>query len=387
MLKIGEEEVEAVAQVLRSGKLFRYGGLQECERFERDFAAFLGVRHTVLCSSGTAALSAALVGLGIGPGDEVLVPAHTYMASAGAVLAAGAIPVVVDVDESILMDPAAVQEAVGPRTKAIMPVHMWGSVCDMDALLDVARHNNLLVVEDGCQCIGGTYKGRAVGSMGDAAGFSFNFYKNITCGEGGAVSTNDDLVLQRARCFVDPCGFYWEGRNPGFTPFANCGSRISEVQGAILNVQLRRLPGLLVRLREIKARLLDLTKAAGLTLTPRHSPEAECATSLMYLFKAAETAEQFQKEVGGAILLYTGRHTFTEWDAVLHRHGAHHPALNPFDLPENAQCRKEYSTGMNPKSRSILSRTVSLGLNPEMTDDEVEQLAQKIRLAADHLAK
>ena len=148
MYRIGQEEIDAVAEVIKSRKLFRYGIGNACETFEKRYAEYLGVKHVMLNTSGTVSLNAALVGLQIGPGDEVLVPACTYIATAIAVLAVGAIPVVVDIDESLTMDPKAVEAAIGPHTKAIIPVHMWGLVCDMDALMDVAKKHNLLVIED-----------------------------------------------------------------------------------------------------------------------------------------------------------------------------------------------------------------------------------------------
>ena len=140
MYVVGDEEIEALARVIRSGKLFRYGDEErECDRFERRYAAFLGVDHTALTVSGTYALSAAMIAVGLGPGDEVLIPAHTYMATATAVLTTGAIPVIVDVDESITIDPAAIEAAIGPRTKAIVPVHIWGAACDMNAIMEIAE--------------------------------------------------------------------------------------------------------------------------------------------------------------------------------------------------------------------------------------------------------
>src|SRR5207237_6629818 len=135
MLQVGQEEIAAVSRVIKSKRLFRYTKDSECERFEKRYAKFLAVKHVHLTSSGTTALTAALAGLGIGPGDEVIVPAHTFMATAVAVLAVGAIPVIVDIDESIMMDPAAFEAAIGPYTRAVIPVHMWGSVCDMDAIM------------------------------------------------------------------------------------------------------------------------------------------------------------------------------------------------------------------------------------------------------------
>ena len=169
--------------MIRSKALFRYGVGHECDRFEERYAAHLGVKHFVLSASGSNGLVAALVALGIGPGDEVLIPAHTCMATGTFVLAAGAIPVIVDVDESITIDPVAIESAIGPATRAVIPVHVWGAARNIDTIMDIARRHNLLVIEDACQGVGGGYEGRKFGSIGHMGAFSFNFYKNMTAGE------------------------------------------------------------------------------------------------------------------------------------------------------------------------------------------------------------
>jgi dTDP-4-amino-4,6-dideoxygalactose transaminase len=156
----GQEEIDAIARVIRSNALFRYGIGQECDRFEARYAKYLGVKHFALSASGSNALAAAMVAVGLGPGDEVLIPAHTYMATATSVLAVGAIPVIVDIDESITIDPKALEAAIGPRTKAVVPVHMWGAACHMDRIMDIAKRRGLIVIEDACQGVGGGYEGR-----------------------------------------------------------------------------------------------------------------------------------------------------------------------------------------------------------------------------------
>jgi len=386
MLKAGREEIEAISKIIESGAVFRYRAGGVCETFERRLAAFLGARHVALCSSGTTALTAALAGLGIGPGDEVLVPAHTYMATAIAVLAVGAIPVIVDVDESIMISPDAVENAIGPRTRAVIPVHMWGLLCDMDRLLEIGRRRNLLLIEDACQCIGGTHRGRAAGAMGQAGAFSFNFYKNMSCGEGGAVITSDDTVARRARCMIDPCSFYWEGREDDFRPFAYPGARASELQGAMLGPQLDRLPGQLAELRRTKARVLKaIADLDMLTPAPNHSPEGECAIRIMLQLPDAAAADRFAEALGPrscVVLSRTGRHNYTEWDPILTRQGAHHPAMNPFNFPQNAGCRMDYRKDLCPKSLEILARTVAVYLFPYQTDAQIESLIASIRAAA-----
>lgn len=385
MYIVGQEEIDAIAEVIRSGKLFRYGVGQECDRFEQRYASHLGVQHCSLTASGTYGLTAALIGLGIGPGDEVLVPAHTYMATATAVIAAGAIPVIVDVDESVTIDPAAVEEAIGPRTKAVIPVHMWGTAVDMDAIMAVARRRDMLVVEDACQGVGGGYEGRKFGSIGHAAGFSFNYYKNMTAGEGGAVVTNDPVVAERAKCVVDPCHFYWQGRSDDLKPFAGIGARPSEIMAAMLNVQLDRIDGIVRAMRTERDRILDGTKGLdnlGLRQAPLHSRAHDCGAQALFTLPSAAAAEQFVAIFPSVIAGKTGRHNYTEWDQVLMGEGAAHPALNPYNLPENAACRREYSKDMCAPSLEILDRTVMVATDPRHGEAEIDDTIHNIGVAA-----
>jgi dTDP-4-amino-4,6-dideoxygalactose transaminase len=382
MYRVGQEEVDAIAKVLLSGKMFRYGIGGECERFEQRYAKALGVKHVCMTSSGTTALTAALAGLGIGPGDEVLVPACTYMATAVAVLAAGAIPVVVDVDESLTLSPKAAEAAVGPHTRAMVPVHMWGLPADMDPLMKLARKKKLLVVEDACQAVGGGYKGRMLGSIGHAGAFSFNYYKNMTCGEGGAVSTDDEQAAQRVRCMVDCCGFYWKGREGEIVPFTSNGSRASEIEGAMLNVQLDRIGGMIRSMRRQKARILKETADSGLTPARANSLEWECGSHVMYRLPSTDQADRFAALVHSTVCSKTGRHVYTEWDPIFAQRGAQHPALDPFNLPENAECRKEYTKDMCGPSLDILSRTVMIGTHPDNKRERVTEIIRRIKGAA-----
>lgn len=385
MYIVGQEEVDAVARVIRTGALFRYGEGGECDRFERRYAEHLGCGHFALTVSGTYALTAAFIGLGIGPGDEVLIPAHTYMASATSVLAVGAIPVIVDVDESITIDPAAVEDAIGPRTRAVVPVHMWGAACNMDAIMAIARRRNLLVVEDSCQGVGGAYEGRSFGTIGDAGAFSFNYFKNMTCGEGGGVATSDDAVAERVRCAIDPCHFYWQGRGDGPKPFAGNGGRASEIMGAMLNVQLDRLDGMVQAMRAERARILAGTAHLhnlGLEVAPMNSPEHDCGAHLMFQLRTAEQAKRMAELAPGVVAGKTGRHTYTEWDQVLMREGAGHPAMNPYLMPANAGCRMDYSRDMCGRSLDILDRTVMIGMHPLHDDTQIADIIHNIDAAA-----
>jgi dTDP-4-amino-4,6-dideoxygalactose transaminase len=385
MYTVGQEEIDAVARVIRSGALFRYGVGSECDRFEQRYARYLGAKHFALAASGSNALVAAMIGLGLGPGDEVLIPAHTYMATATSVLTVGAIPVIVDIDETLTIDPAAVEAAIRPRTKAVVPVHMWGAACNMAAIMAVAKRHDLLVIEDACQGVGGSYEGRKFGSIGHAGAFSFNYFKNMTCGEGGGVAMNDDAVAERARCAIDPCHFYWHGRSDSQQPFAGNGARASELEGAMLNVQLDRLDGMISAMRAEKKKILAGTASLhnlGLRAAPMNSPGHDCATQVTYTLPSAEAASRFVQIFPSVIAGKTGRHTYTEWDQVLMGAGAAHPAMNPYLMPANAECRRTYSKDMCARSLEILNRTVMVATSPAHTAEDVEDIVHNIGAAA-----
>jgi dTDP-4-amino-4,6-dideoxygalactose transaminase len=385
MYIVGEEEIEAIAQVIRSGALFRYGVGGECDRFEERYSRYLGVKHFALAASGSNALAAAMIGVGLGPGDEVIIPAHTYMATATSVLAVGAIPVIADVDESITLDPDAFEAAIGPRTKAVVPVHMWGAACDLDRIMEIANRRNIIVIEDACQGVGGGYKGRKFGSIGHIGAFSFNYYKNMTSGEGGGVAVNDDDIAERVKCAIDPCHFYWHGRNDRSKPFAGNGARASELMGAMLNAQLDRLDKMIAAMRAEKRAILKGVAPLGnlgLQPSPMNSPDDDCAAQVMFTFPLAEQADQFVKLFPSVICGKTGRHTFTEWDQVLMGEGASHPAMNPYTMPANAECRTTYPKDMCKRSLDILNRTVMVATHPQHTKTDIDDIVHNIGVAA-----
>lgn len=380
----GQEEIDALARVIRSGALFRYGIGHECETFEARYAKYLGVKHFALSASGSNALAAAMAAVGLGPGDEVLIPAHTYMATATSVLAVGAIPVIVDIDESITIDPRAVEAAIGPRTRAVVPVHMWGAACHMDRIMEIAQRRKLIVIEDACQGVGGGYHGQKFGSIGHIGAFSFNYYKNMTSGEGGGVAVNDDNIAKRARCAIDPCHFYWNGREEE-KPFAGNGARASELMGAMLNVQLDRLDGMVAAMRAERQAILRGTASLsnlGLRPAPAHSPDDDCATQVIYTLPSAQVAADFAKVFPSVIAGKTGRHTYTEWDQILSGEGAAHPAMNPYAMPANAACRKSYSKDMCRASLEILNRTIMIATHPQHGDEQIQDMIHNIGVAA-----
>lgn len=199
-----DAERKEVNDVLETGILMRYGfdgarkGVWKARELEQQICSRFGSQYAHVVSSGTAALSTALAALGIGAGDEVIMPSFTFVASFEAVLSVGALPVLVDVDETLTLDPGAVRKAITPKTKCIMPVHMCGSMADMDALQAICSEHGLLLLEDACQSIGASYKGKSLGTIGDAGTFSFDFVKTMTCGEGGVVMTNNPDLYNKA---------------------------------------------------------------------------------------------------------------------------------------------------------------------------------------------
>jgi len=244
----GEEERKEVNDVLATGILMRYGfdvprkNIWKSKELEEAICKQFGCRYAQLTSSGTSALTTALSALGIGSGDEVIMPAFTFVASFEAVLSVGAIPVLVDIDESLTLNPDAVKKAVSTKTKCIMPVHMCGSMADLDALIQICKEENLILLEDACQSIGASYKGKSLGTIGHAGTFSFDFVKTITCAEGGVVMTNDQDIYNKSDGFTDH-GHDHKGvdRGADLHPFIGYNYRISELHSAVGLAQIRKL--------------------------------------------------------------------------------------------------------------------------------------------------
>ena len=261
---MGEEEVEAAARVVRSRSLFRYYGVdlqKEVETFEAEFARFLDVSHVVAVSSGTAALGVALAALGVGPGQEVIVPAYMWVSVAAAVVNRGAIPVLADIDGTFCMDPKSVEERISSKTAGIIVVHMSGAPADIQAIREIANRRKLFLLEDCAQCIGGSVNGQSVGTFGDMGIFSFQMNKNMTSGEGGAVVTNTRRLYDRAFACHD-LGYARneQGRlilnDPDLCLWGQ-GCRLDELRASVLRVQLAKLPQITASMHRSKYRIRE----------------------------------------------------------------------------------------------------------------------------------
>jgi 8-amino-3,8-dideoxy-alpha-D-manno-octulosonate transaminase len=384
-MEIGPEEKAAVIEVLDEKTLFRYYGptdfVSRVSRLEEEFAARFGVRYALAVSSGTAALITALVALGIGPGDEVIVPAYTFIASVAAVLAARAVPVIVEVDESLTLDPLALEEKITPYTRAIMPVHMRGASCAMDQIMEIARKHDLKVVEDVAQAVGGTYAGKQLGTIGHVGAFSLQLHKIITTGEGGMVVTNEQSLFHRARMYHDSAGF-WRWEHPGELPIPGVNYRMSEIAGALGLVQLRRLEDLLARMRRLKARLkagLD-----GLHFRRINDEAGDTAVCLVFYLPEADLAKKvtaaLKAENVGASVIYdpdvSNWHVYINWKHILAQKTLTDEGC-PYRCPLY-QGKVEYAPDMCPQTLDLLSRAVHLDISPLLTEDDIDQTIEAI---------
>jgi 8-amino-3,8-dideoxy-alpha-D-manno-octulosonate transaminase len=304
----GDEERREVEDVLRTGVLFRYGfdeareGHWKARSFEEEFASRLGVPHCHLCSSGTAALCTALAAAGIGAGDEVVVPPFTFVATVEAVLMAGATPVFADVDETLCLDPDAVAARIGPDTRAVVVVHMCGSMAHVDRLADLCRRHDLMLIEDAAQAAGATFGGKAIGTFGRLGCFSFDAVKTITCGEGGAVVTADRGLYDRAAWYTDH-GHDHLGANRGLDghPILGTNYRISELNAAVGLAQLRKLDRIVDTQRRHKTHLREaLSRYPGVGFREIPDLAGDSATFLTLLLEDETAAREVTAELGKA---------------------------------------------------------------------------------------
>lgn len=368
-MEVGDEELEALERVVRSKNLFRYYGVgagpHEVVDFEREFASHLGAKHALCVNAGSSALICGLIGAGVSPGDEVIVPAYTWNATPNAVLAAGALPVLAEVDESLTLDPADVERKLTPRTKAIVPVHMRGAPADMRRLTDLAHRRGLLMIEDVCQAAGASFEGRRLGTFGDAAAFSLQVNKIITTGEGGVMITDCDDIFELA-IDVHDCAGSWR-RGAGLPRFPGWNFRASELVGAFARVQLRRLDGLLDRMRANHARLADhVAGLPGLTLRRSNDDGGEAGIALIAFAESAALArdavDALQAEGVLATRIFspevTDLHVYCYWQPVL-------DAVAAAGAPA-PDC---------PRTLDLLGRTVHVDVSPLCDERDLEELS------------
>jgi len=341
---------EAIDRVLESCA-FALG--PEVAAFEEEFAAYCTTRYAVAVNSGTSALHLALLAAGIGPGDEVITVPFTFVATVAAIYYAGARPVYVDIDpQSYTMDPALVEAAISERTKAIIPVHLYGQAADMDPIVALARRKGLLVIEDACQAHGAEYNGRRVGSLADVACFSFYPGKNLGAyGEGGAVVTNNAEFNRTIRTLRD-----WGAERKYYHRLKGYNYRLDGIQGAVLRVKLRHLDewnAARHRHAQTYASLLERTAVT----TPMQMPYSRHVYHV-YAIRSLER-ERLQEKLAGA-----GVQT-----------GIHYPI--PVHL-QDAYREPDYGEGAFPVSEAAAREVLSLPMYAELTDQQIEYVASQI---------
>ena len=387
--EFADEEKEAVLRVLDKKRVFRFlaRGIEDSEaaQLEAGYREFIGRAYALAVNGGTAALITALVAAGVGPGDEVIVPAYTFIATAAAVIAARAVPVIAEIDQSLNLDPADFARKITRYTKAVIPVHMRGVPARMDEVMEIARPKSLRVIEDVAQANGGMYKGRMLGAIGDLGCFSLQQYKVITAGEGGVVVTDNEELYQRALMTHDSAIRFWKGDSE-IPSFAGENYRLSELNAALALAQFRKMPAILERLRALKARVVSQIRyLPGIELQDVPDPAGDCGIALIFFCPTAELAKQFSAALkaegipNGTMYDNTiaDRHIYRNWDYVLAKRGT-----TPAGCPWSCGAYKgqvEYSADMCPRSLDYLGRAIHVGFSQRMTLEHADLIAAGIQ--------
>ena len=383
----GDEERKEVNDVLQTGILMRYGfdvarkGSWKAKELEKAINETFGCKYAQLVSSGTAALTTALSALGIGYGDEVIIPSFTFVASFEAVLSVGAIPVLVDVDDTLTLSPASVKEAITAKTKCIMPVHMCGSMADMDELVAICKQHNLVLIEDACQSIGATYKGKKLGTIGDAGTFSFDFVKTITCAEGGVIMTNREDVYTSSDGLSDH-GHDHKGSDRGadLHPFIGYNYRISELHAAVGLAQIKKLDNFLSIQRKNNKALKDILAAIPEITFRRVPDEAGDSCSFLSWFlpttevTTAVVAEMRRQGVmAGSFYWFDNNwHYISKWAHLKNAVTLNklHPDLKAAVIE---QANKDFSA-----SDAVMGRCVSTLISLLWTDEQIQEKGRQM---------
>src|SRR5450432_1150133 len=386
----GEEERKEVNDVLKTGILMRYGfdwarkDIWKSRELEKALCDRLQCGFAQLTSSGTSALTTALAALGIGAGDEVIMPSFTFVASFEAVLSIGAIPVIVDIDDSLTLDPESVKKAITPATRCIMPVHMCGSMADLDPILSICREHNLLLLEDACQSIGASYKGKFLGTIGDAGTLSFDFVKTVTCAEGGAVLTNNKKTYTNCDGYTDH-GHNHIGNDRGaeLHPFIGYNYRISELHAAVGLAQFRKLDHFLSIQKKNHLYLqTELSMISDLKFRTIPDPAGDSHTFLSWFMPSRELTEALVAELRAQQILagnfYWFEHNWNyigKWD-----HLKSEKTLNKLNAAQSAALKKLVTQDFS-KSDAVMGCCISTAIGLSWTDEQLQEKASKLSAA------
>jgi len=390
-----KEEVEAAVRVLRDRSPFRYYGVklrEEVEQFEKEFAAHLGVPYAVAVSSGTGALHTALSALGVGPGQEVIVPAYMWVAVVASVVNLGAIPILADIDDTFGINPDDLRHRITLRTRGIIAVHMSGAPMNIQPVAQIARERGLFLLEDCAQANGASIGGQKTGTFGDMAIFSFQMNKNMTAGEGGCLVTRD-LRLYRRAVAVHDLGYSRDdqGRlmfdDPDLCVWGR-GYRLDEIRGAILRVQLKKMPSIVEHMRNSKYRIRKaLEKLPGVKFRRMVDPAGDTGAFLITTYETPAIAKEVNRALRAeGITTYPqglSNIRMTEWGLHLYynivslvQKRSTDKLGFPWDLIENASSEKRYDKGTCPTADSLFERSTIMSipscLKPEDEDDIIQ---------------
>jgi len=372
-LFIDENEIKAVVEVLRNKSPFRYYGpniLHKVDEFEKEFAKYVGTKYALGVTSGTASLYVALRALNIGKGDEVIVPAYSWISVPAMVVAIGATPVIAKIDESLSLDPDDVERKITNKTKAIIAVHMRGAPCDMSKIMDIAREYDVRVIEDVAQSCGGTYREKKLGSIGDIGAFSFQLNKIITAGEGGAIVTNSEEYYRTAVAVHDVAAYY---RAPNYIPpTIGFNFRMNEITAAILLEQLKKIDEIIRRMRRNKEKIKKgISDISGIEFRKINDPKGDTGVCVVFFLPTREKAYEFAKALTAenirAFVIYRENtldgHICKYWLPIL-----------------KAKMRVDKET--MDETLNLLSRAVYIDVNPLLTEEDVDSIIEGIHKVA-----
>jgi 8-amino-3,8-dideoxy-alpha-D-manno-octulosonate transaminase len=376
---IGSEEQKALNDIFTesNGVLFAHGfdvrrnNIFRVRNFERDFSAAIGVKKSAACTSGTAAIYVAMKAMGIMPGDEVITQSFTFIATIEAILACNAVPVVVDVDDTYNMDPVALEKAITPKTRMIMPVHMLGNTASMNEINKIAAKYNLLVLEDACEALGATYFGKPVGGLAHAAAFSLDFGKTITTGEGGIITSDNEELITKCMQFVD----HGHELNPAFArgndtaSFYGFNFRMSEMQAAVGIEQLKKLKFILERNRANKNTIKNILKQSNKITFRRITDEkGELADTIIFNFEKKSDTDKLLKLMAESKIGTKNVPDALKW----------HFSLYWKHVWDSTGFYKDNYATVWKRSADLLERSVALPVMVNMTKEECESYAERI---------
>jgi dTDP-4-amino-4,6-dideoxygalactose transaminase len=388
-----DKERQQLIDVLERRQPFRWygpgrGTPEKVATFEKELAARMQTKFALAVTSGSAALVTSLAALGVGPGDEVILPAWTWWSCYNAIILHGALPVFAELDDSLNLDPADVERKITPQTKVIMAVHLLGSPCDMDPLLASARRHGIKVLEDCAQSVGAGYKGKPLGSLGDIGMYSMQIAKNITAGEGGAVVTNDPRLFERASRFHDlgilrPPHAQWAGQNANREAegrFPGCQFRMSEFTGGVLVAQLRKLDEIVGSARAVTRQVYAGVRGLnGLRLRRLPDPDGDNGTAVVFRFADRQQRDRFREATktegvpvsvpGGSVMLPVQPHIV--------RKVTNHPAWPSFQSARGKAM--QYGPSCCPKTIELMDQFASIAIGPKFTGREADAIVAAVR--------